>query len=371
MSGIIQSRLVVRRRHIRGLHRLLFLAAVAASFGTTVVRGGEAMPAPSAAEPPAIVDHGAAGGIGPQVGLGDAIGSLDLAQLFRKLRRSADAALIWYLRTPPGDRVAWGGLTVAGLLGLSILVERLVRLRERTIIPGDFTAKFLDRLHGGKLDAGTALDYCEENPSPAARVALAAVRRWGRPAADLERAVALAHRVETDGLNRNVGTLRRIAALAPLVGFLGTLFAAGRTLAALPAEASIADGLHAAAPVGPELAGALAPLTTGIVLATLAIVAYDGLMARVERLIGDLDRLGAETIDAIAMAAPCAASPLSVPASRSNEAGDEGAAGPLRNQRGRSRTDAPRGGVLGLVRSPRSAGGSSGRPRGAAAPDRR
>ena len=38
------------------------------------------------------------------------------------------------------------------------------------------------------------------NPSPAARVALAAVRRWGRPAVDLERAVALTHRGEADRL---------------------------------------------------------------------------------------------------------------------------------------------------------------------------
>ena len=83
----------------------------------------------------------------------------------------------------------------------------------------------MDRLHDGKLDCGQALDHCELNPSPAARVALAAVRRWGRPAADLERAVALAHRVETDRLRRNVGTLRRIAVLTPLLGLLGTLFA--------------------------------------------------------------------------------------------------------------------------------------------------
>ena len=101
-------------------------------------------------------------------------------------------------------------------------------------MPGAFTAQFLDRLHEGKLDCGRALDHCELNPSPAARVALAAVRRWGRPAADLERAVALAHRVETDRLRRNVGTLRRIAVLSALLGLLGTLFALGRALEGVP-----------------------------------------------------------------------------------------------------------------------------------------
>ena len=123
-------------------------------------------------------------------------------------------------------------------LALGVLLERLVRLQKHKIVPPDFTARFLDRLHEGKLDCGQALDHCELNPSPAARVALAAVRRWGRPPADLERAVALAHRVESERLRRNVGTLRRIAAITPLLGLLGTLFAVGRALEGMPPSAA-------------------------------------------------------------------------------------------------------------------------------------
>ncbi len=135
--------------------------------------------------------------------------------------------IAWYSRTPPSERVTWGGLVACAGLGLVVLMERTVRLRRRRIVPSDFTERFVDRLHAGKLDCGEALDHCERNPSPAARVALAAVRRWGRPAADLERAVTMAHRVETERLRQNVGTLRRVAALAALLGVLGTLFAPG------------------------------------------------------------------------------------------------------------------------------------------------
>jgi biopolymer transport protein ExbB len=195
-----------------------------------------------------------------------------------------------------------------------VFIERLWKLRRRRVVPADFTVRFLDRLHAGKLDCGGALDHCELNRSPAARIALAAVRRWGRAASDLERAVALAHRVETERLRRNVGTLRRIAALAPLLGMMGTLLAVGRTLQSIPAapspspatfsrESGAAPGLAAVA-WGPALANALTPLSVGIIMATIALVAYDGLLCRVEKLNGALDRLGAETIDAIALAAP-------------------------------------------------------------------
>jgi biopolymer transport protein ExbB len=230
---------------------------------------------------------------------------IDLNFLIERSRRIGKWLIAWYGQTPPPDRVIWGGLTACAGLGLSVLLERVCRLRPRKIVPAEFTARFLDRLHEGKLDCGEALDHCERNPSPAARVALAAVRRWGRPAADLERAVALAHKVETERLRRNVGTLRRIAALAPLLGLLGTLFAAGRALEAIP-PMPIDGAIRAVEPVawGPALAAALSPLSAGIIIATLVLVAYDGLLTRIERLAGSLDRLGAETIDAIALAAP-------------------------------------------------------------------
>jgi biopolymer transport protein ExbB len=206
-------------------------------------------------------------------------------------------AAAWARQTPPADRITWGGLVASAGLGIGVLLERLVRLRSGRVVPRDFVKRYLERLQEGKLDQGKALDLCELNPSPAARIALAAVRRWGRPVIDLERAVAMAHRVEADRLRRNIGTLRRIAALAPLLGLLGALVSAGRVLSGL--------GAGAASPaVGPALATALTPMTAGVALAILALVAYDGLTGRVEKLAGILDRVGSETVDAIALAAP-------------------------------------------------------------------
>ncbi len=205
--------------------------------------------------------------------------------------------------------MTWGGLAACGGLGLVVLMERMLRLRQRRVVPTAFTAKFVDHLHEGKLDCGQALDHCERNPSPAASVALAAVRRWGRPAGDLERAVAMAHRVETERLRRNVGTLRRVAALSALLGVLGTLFALGRALESIP-PSTVRPGVSVA--WGPALAAAITPLSTGLIIATLALVAYDGVQSRVEKLAGALDRLGAETIEAIALAAPPAATPIAV-----------------------------------------------------------
>ena len=248
-------------------------------------------------------------------------GGFDFDASIRLAKQFGQDALAWYEKTPAAERMTWGGLVAAGSLGLGVLFERTLRLRRRRIVPDEFTSRFLNRLLDGKLDRGKALDFCELNPSPASRVALAAVRRWGRPVTDLERAVALAHRVEAARLRRNVGTLRRVAALAPLLGLLGTLVMVGRALA------GVENGLA----WGPALASALFPLTASVALATLALVAYDGLAGRVESLVGDLDRVGAETIDAVAMALPLetvtriGSGPLSMQGSGSGHSGNPNA----------------------------------------------
>ncbi|MBX6314512.1 MAG: MotA/TolQ/ExbB proton channel family protein [Isosphaeraceae bacterium] len=226
----------------------------------------------------------------------DARVSLDLDEALRWAEALGRRAEAWYRRTPSHERITWGGLLACAALALGTAMERSLRLRRQRVIPSAFRQKFLGRLDEGKLDRGKGLDYCELNPSPAARIALAALRRWGRPVGDLERAVTLAKGLEVDRLWRHIGTLRRVAALAPLIGLLGTLTSAGKTLAAL--------GPSGQGHWGPALASALAPLTAGVALAILALVAYDGLSGRVEALTHDLDRVGAETVDAIALAMP-------------------------------------------------------------------
>jgi biopolymer transport protein ExbB len=291
---------MMTRRKRSGV-RFVSLAAVTLGFFVVIGRSGLAR------------DSGrVAPAAGDAVAMNETAGPLSLATTMsraaRRVRRLGSGLTDWYARTPPPERVTWGGLVACGGLGLVALIERMLRLRRRRVVPAAFTARFVDHLHEGKLDCGQALDHCERNPSPAARVALAAVRRWGRPAGDLERAVAMAHRVETERLRRNVGTLRRVAALSALLGVLGTLFALARALDAIPP--SSAPSVSVA--WGPAMASAITPLSTGLVIATLALVAYDGVQSRVEQLAGALDRLGAETIEAIATSAPPAATPIAL-----------------------------------------------------------
>ncbi|MDX2038893.1 MAG: biopolymer transporter [Isosphaeraceae bacterium] len=204
-------------------------------------------------------------------------------------RSMVERARTWFTETPPAERVVVGGLFVTGIVGCLLTFERLIAVRRSRFLPGGFLRRFEDRLGEGRLERGKALDLCELNPSPAAKIALAAIKRWGRPVADLERAVSLAIRTQTDRLDRRVGTIQRLAVLSCLLGVLGALITASERLSRPEASATEA------------LAAAIQPLIAAVVLSILLIVAFDGLRARIESISEALDRLGAETVDAVAM----------------------------------------------------------------------
>lgn len=235
------------------------------------------------------------------VGAGEGEGPNPWARAESALWLGARRAEAWLAATPAAERVIWGAFAAAVVLGTGVTIGRLWVTRRRRNLPARLVPRLLDRVRDGKLDQVKGIDLCELNPSPAARIALAALRRWDRAPADMERAVGLAVRAEADRLGRHVSTLRRIAVMTPLIGLLGTLMATGRLLSGL--------GLGGAAPWGPQVAQGLVPLTVGVALAILALVFYDGLVGRVQRVTGDLERLGLELVDAIATLGPSHALP--------------------------------------------------------------
>jgi biopolymer transport protein ExbB len=161
------------------------------------------------------------------------------------------------------------------------------------VLPRAFAERFLGRLREGKLDRMKANDLCDLNPSPAARLAAAALARSAHAAAEMDRGTTLARNAERARLGRGLSTLRRVALLAPLLGLLGALGAAQRLLAT-------SSGLPGAFPAASTWASVLEPLTAGVVLAVLALVAYDGLTVRLENLLALLAGFEAELADALA-----------------------------------------------------------------------
>src|SRR5262249_19589706 len=89
--------------------------------------------------------------------------------------------------------VAGGPIMIPILLASFLLVlitfERLFSWRRRRVVPGLFVARFLLQIREGAVDRAEALARCDDEPSHVARVFAAAVRKWGKPAVEVEQAV--------------------------------------------------------------------------------------------------------------------------------------------------------------------------------------
>ena len=102
-------------------------------------------------------------------------------------------------------------------------IERAVSLRTSQVVPAVFVERFTGRLQAGEFDRAEAAAACAAHPSPVARSFAAAVRRWGRPAVEVEQAVIDACERELNHLRKYRRVFNGVATISPLFGLLGTV----------------------------------------------------------------------------------------------------------------------------------------------------
>jgi len=116
-----------------------------------------------------------------------------------------------------------GGLVMIPLVSCSFLMlvfvfERLISLRRGRVIPGPFVKRLLPQLREGKLDRDAALALCQESKSPVGDVLAAGVKKWGRPAVEVEQALIdalgqeLVEAISAEALQEGRARNRRAAA---------------------------------------------------------------------------------------------------------------------------------------------------------------
>ena len=204
---------------------------------------------------------------------------------------------------PTGNLLATirdGGILMVPLLGCSFAlavfgIERLVSLRTGRVVPRLFATRFIEQLQSRQISRGEALDACEENGSPAAKVFAAAVRRWGRPAVEIEQAAIDACEREVNHLRRYRRVFNGVATVGPLLGLLGTVFGLIR---------SFNDVAGAGAMGRPDLLArgfgeALITTAMGLLVAIPAMVLHWFFTSRVDRLAMRLDETCQQVIDEI------------------------------------------------------------------------
>jgi biopolymer transport protein ExbB len=186
-----------------------------------------------------------------------------------------------------------------GLCSVVLLVfvlERLISLRRGRVIPRPFVKRFLQQLRDGQLGPESALELCEKNRSPVAEVFAAAIRKWGRPAVEVEQAIIDAGERVTNELRKYLRVINGISTVSPLLGLLGTVVGMIQTFNTI----AVGDAMGRPEMLAGGIGQALLTTASGLCVAIPALIVYLWFVGRVDRLVMDIDGLGQRIVDVIA-----------------------------------------------------------------------
>ncbi len=163
--------------------------------------------------------------------------------------------------------------------------ERFIHLRAGRVIPRPFVKRLIEQLQQQQIDREEALELCERNPSPIASILSAAVKKYGRPAVEIEQAVLDAGERESNLLRRNMRLLNAISNVSPLLGLLGTV------LGMIQAFNDIASAQAMGRPdlLAGGISQALLTTAAGLLVAIPAYLTYMFFLGRTDKLIMEMD----------------------------------------------------------------------------------
>jgi biopolymer transport protein ExbB len=183
------------------------------------------------------------------------------------------------------------GIVLACLIfGLAIAIERIIYLNLATTNTQKLTQEVEDALKSGGTEA--AKEVCRNTSGPVASIFYQGLDRAGEGVESAEKAVVAYGGVQMGQLEKNVSWISLFIALAPMLGFMGTVIGMIQAF----------DKIEAAGDMQPSLvAGGIkvALLTTvfGLIVAIILQVFYNYIVAKIDAIVNDMEDASITLID--------------------------------------------------------------------------
>jgi biopolymer transport protein ExbB len=176
------------------------------------------------------------------------------------------------------------------ILGLAIAIERIIYLNLSTTNTQKLAQNVEDALSSGGIEA--AKEVCRNTKGPVASIYYQGLDRADESIEAAEKAVVAYGGVQMGQLEKNVSWISLFIALAPMLGFMGTVI--GMILAF--------DKIEAAGDMNPSLvAGGIkvALLTTvfGLVVAIILQIFYNYIIAKIDSIVNSMEDASITLID--------------------------------------------------------------------------
>ncbi len=187
-------------------------------------------------------------------------------------------------------------IALCSLVAFAVFLERLMNLRRSAVIPRRLYKRVAEAMESGG-GPEEAKKLCEKNGSALAQVLAAGLRRLGEPTELLEKHVAEAGMRQVRRLKRRLRVLAVIGAVTPLLGLLGTILG---MIGAFQTVASSAEALGRTELLAEGIYEAMISTAAGLTVAIPVIIAHHWLLARIDRLISDIDEIAVNFVERFA-----------------------------------------------------------------------
>lgn len=173
---------------------------------------------------------------------------------------------------------------------LVIFIERYITIKKASKYDPNLMSHVKQSVLSGRLES--ALSVCRGSNSALGRMLEKGLLRIGRPIKDIEGAIENVGKLEVARLEKNLNLLSIISTVAPMLGFIGTIFGVIIIFRDVEAAggidiASVSGGLYV------KMIASAAGLTIGI----LAFAGYHWLNTMLERLILRIETDAIEFVD--------------------------------------------------------------------------
>ena len=182
-------------------------------------------------------------------------------------------------------------LVLLWVIGLYLFFERYLSIRKASRVDGNFMNRIRELVIDDKLDA--ARELCQKTDIPVARMVGKGIDRIGRPIADLNTAIENVGNLEVAKLERGLPMLATISGGAPMIGFLGTV---GGMIQAFYDMSMAGNNLDIAL-LSNGIYTAMVTTVAGLIVGIMAYFGYNFLVARVDRVVFQLEASSLEFVD--------------------------------------------------------------------------
>lgn len=175
-------------------------------------------------------------------------------------------------------------LFICSILSLAVIIEKLITLRARKVLPPEIEKVVQNYSSEGDISLVTSV--CTQNRSLLARIILIVLNHRKLPYQRMKEEIVNNVRQELRTLEKRLGILETVASVAPILGLLGTVVGMIKVFSVITSQ-----GVGNASALSGGISEALLTTAFGLTVAIPALICYNYFIRKSEDLILDIENI--------------------------------------------------------------------------------